>query len=108
MPKLMLVELKLTTGSIPVPLSDTVCGLPLALSLIEMLALRLPVAVGVKVALMLQVPLTARVAGLIGQVWLGLKSPGLVPPGVMALMLRGAVPLLVRVTDCAPLVVLTV
>ncbi len=92
----------------PVPLRATVWGLPGALSAIEMLAVRLPVAVGVKVALMLQLALTASVLGLSGHVLLELKSPALVPLRVMLLMVSGAVPVLVRVTDCVPLVVLTV
>ena len=108
MPKLIFVELKLTAGAIPVPLRATVWGLPPALSVIEMLAVRLPVAVGVKVALRLQLALTARVLGLSGQVLLELKSLGLVPLRVMLVMVSGAVPLLVRVTDCEPLVALTI
>ncbi len=78
------------------------------MSAMEMLAVRLPVAVGVKVALRLQLALTARVLGLRGQLLLELKSPRLVPPRVMLLMVSGAVPVLVRVTDCDPLVVPTI
>ncbi len=108
MPKLMLVELKLTAGAIPVPLRATLWGLPPALSAMLRLALRLPVAVGVKVALRLQLALTASVLGLSGQVLLELKSAGLVPLRVMLVMVSGAVPLLVKDTDCEPLVVLTI
>jgi hypothetical protein len=108
LPKLMLVELKLTAGAIPVPLKATAWGLPFASSAIEMLAVRLPVALGVKVALRLQLAPAARVLGLSGQVLLELKSLGLVPPRLMLLMVSGAVPVLVRVTDCEPLVVLTI
>lgn len=70
MPNAMLVALNVTAGAVPVPESATVCGLPLALSAIETVAARLPVALGVKVALMVQVPLTAREFGLSGQVLL--------------------------------------
>src|SRR5450759_3971887 len=104
----MLVELRLTAGAIPVPLRATAWGLPPALWAIEMLALRLPVAVGVKVALMLQLAPAARVLGLSGQLLLELKSPGLVPPRLMPVMVKGALPVLVRVTDRDPLVVPTI
>jgi hypothetical protein len=39
---------------VPVPLSETVCGLPAALSATEIAAVRAPAAVGVKTALMVQ------------------------------------------------------
>ena len=42
-------------------------------------ALRVPVAAGVKLTLMVQLPLAARVEGLIGQLLVCPKSPGLVP-----------------------------
>jgi hypothetical protein len=45
-----------------------VCGAPEALSAIEMEADRAPVEVGLKVALMVQLPPAARVLGLMGQV----------------------------------------
>jgi hypothetical protein len=62
-----------------------------------------PVAVGVKVTLMVQVPFTASVDGLMGQLF--------VCPycalAAMLVMLSAALPALVSVTDCDPLVVLT-
>src|SRR5438067_1446456 len=67
LPNERLVGERVTAGAVPVPLSATVCGLPPALSLMETLALRLPVAPGVKVTLMVQVALTASVLGLLGQ-----------------------------------------
>jgi hypothetical protein len=85
---------------------ETVWGLPLALSLMETLALRLPVAEGVKVTLMVQLLPAASVLGLLGQVLVWAKSPALVPVRVMLVMVRAAVPLLVRVTVLAALVVL--
>src|ERR1700674_5026931 len=92
--KVRLPVLRLTAGAVPVPLNATVCGLPLASSAIETLAVRLPVAVGVKVALIVQLAPTASVLGLIGQPLLGVKSPGLVPPTLTLPMVSDAVPLL--------------
>src|SRR5579862_1730149 len=40
---------KETVGAMPVPVRGTLCGLPVALSTTEMLALRIPEPVGVKV-----------------------------------------------------------
>jgi hypothetical protein len=99
------VGLSVTAGAVPVPLKETVWGLPLALSLIETLAVRLPVAEGLKVTLMVQLLPTARVLGLTGQVLVWAKSPLLVPVIPMLLMVSAAFPLLVRVTLWAPLVV---
>jgi hypothetical protein len=94
-------------GVTPVPLSVTLCGLPAALSLMLTLALRGPVALGVNVTLIVQVALTASVFGLIGQVFVSAKSVGFVPASAMLEIVRAAVPLLVSVTLCAALVVLT-
>lgn len=47
-----LAGVRLAAGATPVPVSATVCGLPVALSLTLMLAERVPDAVGVKTALM--------------------------------------------------------
>jgi hypothetical protein len=44
---------------VPVPLSETVCGLPDALSVTLRVALRVPLAVGLKVTLIVQLALTA-------------------------------------------------
>src|SRR5215469_4482945 len=46
---------------LPVPVRVTECGLPLALSVTVMLAVRVPVAVGENVTAMLQLKLAARV-----------------------------------------------
>ena len=43
---------RLTTGAVPVPVRETVCGLPLALSVIVMAPVRVPVAVGVRFRLL--------------------------------------------------------
>src|SRR5579863_7799572 len=53
---------RLTTGAgggVPVPVRETACGLPAALSVTVTEAAREPVAVGVKVTLIVQVPLLA-------------------------------------------------
>ena len=53
-PKARLVEERLTTAAVPVPERLTVCGLPLALSVMLTEAVRLPLAEGVKVTLIVQ------------------------------------------------------
>ena len=106
-PKLKLAGDRLTAGAVPVPLTPTLCGLPAASSLIPTLALRLPVAAGVKLTVIVQVALTASVAGPEGQVFVCAKSAEFVPATAMLLIVSGAVPLFVSVTDCVPLVVPT-
>ena len=99
--KLRLLGVRLTAGAgalAPLPLSATVCGLPLALSVMLTLALRVPVAEGVKVTLMVQEAPAATVLGLMGHVLVWLKSPALVPLIPIVLMVRAAVPLFLRVT----------
>ena len=64
----------------------------LALSVTVNVALRDPMAVGVKVTSMVQVALAAKVEGLIGQVLVCPKSPGLVPVKPM-LVIVNATPL---------------
>ena len=92
MPKLRLVGEKLTAGAvIPIPVSDTVCGLPLALSVTETAPVREPATVGVKVTEMVQVPAAATEAPHV-LVWL--KSP----LAAIVVMVRAAVPVLVSVT----------
>jgi hypothetical protein len=100
-PKLREVVERLT--AVPVPLRLTVCGLFAALSLIESVAVRLPVADGVNVTLTVQVLLGVTVAP--AQVLALLaKSLAFVPPIVTVEMVRLAVPLLVTVTVCGVLV----
>src|SRR5258705_11485587 len=53
-PKLKLVGERLTTGAVPVPVRLTICGLPVASSVIVMVPVRVPVAVGVNVTLIVQ------------------------------------------------------
>lgn len=54
-------------GAVPVPLRDTVCGFEIPTSEIVSVPVRDPVALGVKVTEMVQVPPAASVAGLTGQ-----------------------------------------
>src|SRR5689334_810914 len=63
-------------GSVPVPLSETECGVPGASSVTVTAALRLPSALGVKVTEIVQVALTARLEG---QLCDELKSEAFVP-----------------------------
>jgi len=54
LPKARLVGERLTAAAVPVPERLTDCGLPLALSVMLIEAVRLPLAEGVKVTLMVQ------------------------------------------------------
>ena len=65
-------------------------------------AVRVPIAVGAKVTLILQFPPAGRE---LGQLLLWLKSPAFAPATAMAVMLMAAVPVLLKVTGCAALVV---
>jgi Na+-transporting NADH:ubiquinone oxidoreductase subunit NqrE len=81
---------------------ETACGLPAALSLTLSDAVRVPLAVGLKVILMLQV---APAANELPHVWVCAKSPALVPVMAIPVMLMAVVPTLVSVTVFAGLVV---
>jgi hypothetical protein len=93
---------RLVTGPLPVPVKLTVCGLPKALSVMLTEAVRLPVAVGAKVTLILQLPPAGTE---LPQLLDSLKSPAFVPVTAMPVMVKAAVPVLLRVTACAALVV---
>jgi hypothetical protein len=82
---------RLTTGAVPVPvrLTDWVAGL--ALSVMVTAPVLVPVAVGLKVTLSVQLALAARLEP---QVLVWEKSPLV----VMLVMLRAALPVLLRVT----------
>ena len=89
----------------PVPVSETVCGLLLALSLTFIVADRAPVADGVNVTLIEQCPFAGTLAP---QVFDGeAKSPGLAPVKVTPEKVSAVLKLLVSVTTLAPLVVPT-
>ncbi len=86
----------------PVPDNCICCGLSVLLSLIETLALREPIFVGLKITPMVhELP----VATLVPHGFVGLreKSLGLVPVMVMLLMVSAEVPVLVRVAVWAVL-----
>ena len=80
---------------VPVPLRLAVCGLLLALSLTDSVALRLPVAVGVNVSLMVHFELLPRLEG---QLLVWAKSPLLDPVMPMLLMVTVELPVLETVT----------
>ena len=82
---------RLTTGAVPVPVRLTVCVAGLALSVMVKEPLLEPLAVGVKVTLKVQLALAARLEP---QVLVWEKSP----LTVMLVMLRTALPVLLRVT----------
>lgn len=69
-PNERLVGVRVTAGAAPVPLSPIACGLLDASSVTETAAVRLPDAVGLKTTEIVQVALTASVAGLVGQLLL--------------------------------------
>jgi hypothetical protein len=92
---------KLTPGALaPVPVRLTIWGLPLAVSVIVTLPVKVPVVVGVNVTLIVQ---AAPAATEEPQV---LVSPKFVL-AVIEVMEIAAVPVLLRVTTCAALVVPT-
>ena len=83
-----------TAGETPTPVSGTFCGLPGALSVTLTAALRFPVAKGVKVTLILQVPFGGSDEG---QLLVWPKSVLFAPIISIDVMVSGRLPLLVRV-----------
>ena len=99
-------KLRVCVGVCPFPLSPIDCGLPLALSVNEMDALRVPVAVGEKVTVSEQFPPAARLPAPTGHASVAMaKSPGFVPVNTTLEKVTGLLPVLVMVTPCAALVV---
>ena len=93
----MVVE-RLTEEAVPVPVKPTFCVLPATLPLLSVttsVALRLPAAAGVKVTLIVHVPLAATE---LPQVLVWAKSPALVPVIATLVILKAALPVLLRVT----------
>ena len=91
---------KLALGATPVPVRATVWGLPVALSVTVMVPGWLPVAVGVKVTVMVQLaPAATDVPQVLVWAYGALAA--------MLVRLSAAVPVLVSVTVCAALVVFT-
>jgi hypothetical protein len=97
---LMLAGVRLTTGTVPVPLSATLCGLPVALSVTLTVPVRVPEAVGLKATLIVQLAWSPSEAG---QLLVWAKSPMVEMPVIN----NGAVPVLVTVTSRGVLVLLT-
>jgi hypothetical protein len=91
------LRLTLGTGAVPVPLSDTVRGLPLPLSVIVTAPVRAPVAVGVNVTLIEQF---APAATDDPQVFVCANSPEVLTLEIVS----AALPLFVSVMLCAELV----
>ena len=90
------------TGVCPVPETLTVCGLFPASSVIASVAVRVPLALGVKVTLMVQLPPDAT---LLPQVFVCPKSPAFAPVKAMLPMFSVTLESLVSVTACGALVV---
>ncbi len=84
-------------GAVVVPVPDklTVCGPAMALSVTLSRADRLPVAAGEKETVMVQL---APAGSELPQLLLAPKLPALAPAMAMPLMLRAAVPVLLRTT----------
>jgi hypothetical protein len=89
---------RVTAGATPVPLIGTLCGLPDALSVTFTVDDRLPVLVGVKITLMVQLAFAAREEG---QVLVSEKSPVLPVEILMPVTDNEAFPVLVSVITCA-------
>src|SRR5215471_8458464 len=87
-------------GDVPLPVRVALCGLPAALSETDSVPPRVPVVVGVKVTLIVQLPPAATE---LPQLLVWPKSP----LALMLVMLSGAPPVLLRVTGCEALVVAT-
>ena len=98
--KVRLVAETVTAGAVPVPVRETICGLPGASSVMVIAPVLVPRAVGAKVTLIVQL---APAATEPAQVFVWAKSPLLVIP----VMLSRAAPVLVNVTVCTALVVPT-
>src|SRR5207253_1404432 len=101
-------SLKYVVAITPVPVSATTWGLSAALSVKVRLALRVPLAPGVKVRLIVHELPAARVLEPPGQVLLWAKSAAFVPVSAMLLMLKESELLLVRVTVLVALVIPTI
>jgi hypothetical protein len=103
-PKARAVVDSATAGAAtPVPLSATAWGEVGALSAMVTLAVRFPAIVGVNITVTVQVPAGAML--LPTQVFVLLKSPGLVPVMLTALTVKAAFPLFVTVISWLALVV---
>jgi hypothetical protein len=100
LPKESEVGEKVTAGAVPVPVRATVCGLPVALSATESVALRAPAAWGENVTLIVQVVPGAR---LVPQLFVCKKSPLFIPVTIIDVTVSVVVPMLVRIAVCTAL-----
>src|SRR5437588_558795 len=105
LPKSRLVGANPTPGPVPFPLSATICGLPPEIGTASSRAGGEPEAVDVTVTMMVQLPPSAKAAGLMGQalalVLVAAKSPDV----ANELIVKAAVPVFVSVTVIGALVV---
>ena len=101
--KATLPGVRLTSGPVPAPVPERValCGLPLPLSTILTIAVRVPLAKGVKVKLMVH---RAPAATEFPQVLTSEKSLASAPVSATLVMLKAAFPELVTVMACVSLV----
>ena len=93
--KVKLATLKLAPGAPPIPVSPTVCGLLLALSVIVTEAVRAPAAVGLKETLIVQLVPAAKLAP---QLFVCEKSPLFTPVTLMERLRSAEPPPFVTVT----------
>jgi len=84
------------TSCVPVPESDTACGLPLALSVILSVAVYELAAAGVNVTSIVHLPPAATELPQVSAI--SAKSLGFVPPTATLEILKAALPVLLRVT----------
>src|SRR3989442_4373802 len=96
-------------GAMPMPVSDTDCGLLGASSVMVTVAVRAPMAAGVKLMLIVQLAPGATEPAPVGQVLPAAKAKSAACAPVMVMLVRfsGVPPLLVSVRFCAALVVPT-
>jgi hypothetical protein len=91
LPNTRLLGENVTPGDAPIPLRETVCGLPAASSVTESVPVALPAALGVKVTLIVQEPVGASVEP---QLFVWAKPALAEIPAIVSV----AVPLLVSMT----------
>ena len=94
MPKARLVGERLTRAAVPVPERLTVCGLAVALSAMLSEAASVPVTEGVNITAIVQL---APAATELPQVLVWAKSLALLPVSARLVMLKAALPVLLRV-----------
>src|SRR5947199_261202 len=94
-----------TAGAVPFPLSATVCGLPPASSVTNLVPYTTLFRSGVKVTLIEQLAPAAKVAGLVGQALAPVLVAAKSPEAAKEVIVKAAVPELVRVTVTGALMV---